>query len=109
MVVRGEVLTNTRQNLSSHTNIPLTESSIRRSLPVPSRLDQDILEGQRCWVAPRAHDVLAASLICVSGQIVWVDRRAAGTGFWHGYVGEGPDTGGRNLLTLDERLEELKS
>lgn len=26
----------------------------------------------------RVHDVLAASLICVSGQIAWVDRRASG-------------------------------
>lgn len=61
----------------------------------------------------RVHDVLAASLICVSGQIAWVDRRAAGAGFWHECVTEGlaesPKTGRRNLLTLDERLEKLKS
>lgn len=40
---------------------------------------------------------------------MWVDRRAAGTGSWHEYLGEGPETGWRNLLTLDERLEKLKS
>lgn len=51
----------------------------------------------------RAPDVLAASLICVSGQIVWVGRRAAGTGSWHEY----PRGGSRNVLTLDERLESL--
>lgn len=37
-----------------------------------------MLDGVRC-----IHNVLAASLIRVSGQIGWVDRRAAGAGFWH--------------------------
>lgn len=78
--------------------------------PVLSLFSHDMLEGQRGrGGAQRVHHVLAASLICVSGQIVWVDRRAAGTGSWHQYLGEGPETGWRNLLALDERLEKLKS
>lgn len=35
----------------------------------------------------RVHDVLAAPPICVSGQIVWVDRRAAGAGFGTNMLG----------------------
>lgn len=67
-----------------------------------------MLDGTR-----HVHDVLAASLICVSGQIAWVDRRANGAGLWHECVREGlavsPKTGWGNLLTLDERLAKLKS